>query len=85
MKKQPSQIMERAVARIRKRQEEIDAMPIPTHYQIDTPLDERTPDICRSDYGRIVTEIVVPHNTGDPKNPCRCRQMSVSKLVYRTI
>lgn len=35
-----------------------------------TPIDERTPNICKEAIGKHFMGIA--HDTGDPTNPCRC-------------
>lgn len=41
--------------------------------RIRAVLDDRTPDVCREADGTVLIACDrIPHNTGDPENPCRC-------------
>ncbi len=40
--------------------------------RIRTPIDERTPAVCQQAEGKRSAGSDLPHDTGDPDNPCRC-------------
>ncbi len=41
-------------------------------FRIQTVIDECTPEVCLIANGRIWDKGDIPHDTGDPKNLCRC-------------
>lgn len=60
----------------------------PDLVRIHTPLDSKTPDVCRSDEGRLMdaddAERRIPHRTDDDEHTCRCYTNLIEKHPYHS-